>query len=206
MDSEHEFEDRAYVRQWASTADQRRPERAAMFQHIVELLRNASATQIHVVELGCGPGTLGDAVLSGLPNATYEGLDFSRAMLELAQERLARFGARAKLHEVDLRRGDWPRRIGDDVNAIITNQALHDLGSADAVEQAYRLAHSKLPGDGIFVNAELVVPAGATANKPAKLALERHIVLLQRAGFSDVRAELSFGEYVAIVARKSPAQ
>ena len=206
MDSEHEFDDRAYVRQWASTADQRRPERAMMFQRVVEVLRGVDAANLHVVELGCGPGTLGDAMLSALPHATYEGIDLSRPMLELAQERLARFGARAKLHELDLRRGDWTSRVASHVNAIVTNQALHDLGSAEAVEQAYRLVHSRLPDNGVFVNAELVVPPSGSANKPGKLPLERHLELLQAAGFRDVRAELAFGEYVGIVARKPAPQ
>jgi SAM-dependent methyltransferase len=206
MDTEHEFDDRAYVRQWAATADQRRPERSLMFQRIVELLRAVDVAKLHVVELGCGPGTLADAILSGIPQATYEGLDYSRPMLELAQERLALYGERPTLHAIDLRRGDWPDSIGANVNAIVTNQALHDLGSAEAVADVYRIVHSKLPGGGLFINAELVVPAGGSANKPGKLPLERHLQLLRERGFSDVRAELAFGEYVAIVATKASSQ
>jgi prolipoprotein diacylglyceryl transferase len=59
---------------------------------------------------------------------------------------------------------------------------------------------------GNFINAELVVPAGGSANKPGKLPVERHLELLREAGFSDVRAELAFGEYVAIVATKPSSQ
>src|SRR5581483_10667957 len=102
--TEHEFDDDAYVRQWAQSADQRRPERAPMFARIVELLKGLPDAGTHVVELGCGPGTLGLAVLQALPQASYEGIDYSRPMLALAHERLDPFGSRARLHQADLRR------------------------------------------------------------------------------------------------------
>lgn len=201
MDTEHEFDDRAYVRKWAETADQRRPERALMFRRIVELLQAIAAGAPHVVELGCGPGSLGEAILSGLPKATYDGFDFSRPMLELAQERLEPFGSRARLHECDLRKDEWTSLVATQPDAIITNQALHDLGSAEAVEHIYRQVFSALRAPGVFINAELVVPQDGSANKPGKLPLERHLELLRQIGFADVHAELAFGEYVGIVAR-----
>jgi cyclopropane fatty-acyl-phospholipid synthase-like methyltransferase len=201
MDTQHEFDDRAYVRKWAETADERRPERAPMFRRIVELLKAFPAPAPHVLELGCGPGSLGEVVLSGIPLATYDGIDYSAAMLELAQERLARFGTRARLHCSDLRRADWMSLAANQPQAIVTNQALHDLGTAEAVQETYQRVFSLLPGGGLFINAELVVPETGSVNKPGKLPLARHISMLEQIGFTDVHAELAFGEYVAIVAR-----
>src|SRR3954454_12506875 len=96
MDAEHEFADDAYVRRWAETADQRRPERAQMFRHVCELIGHLGRRAPHVVELGCGPGTLGAAVLEQVSDATYEGIDFSRPMLALAAERVRRVGGRGR--------------------------------------------------------------------------------------------------------------
>ena len=202
MDTEHEFDDRGYVRKWAETADQRRPERVRMFQHIVALLQDLRTSAPNVLELGCGPGALAESVLSALPRAMYEGIDFSHPMLELAQERLARFGARVRLWQCDLRCDDWSARIAAQPHAIITNQALHDLGSTEAVETVYKAAFALLSAGGLFVNAELVVAPGAQANKPAKLPVERHLAMLTAIGFADVRTDLEFGEYVAIAARR----
>jgi SAM-dependent methyltransferase len=47
-----------------------------------------------VLEAGCGPGRLGEALLAA-GVAEYVGVDVSRAMVERAQARLARFGDRA---------------------------------------------------------------------------------------------------------------
>ncbi|MDQ6618835.1 MAG: class I SAM-dependent methyltransferase [Pseudomonadota bacterium] len=206
MDAEHEFADRAYVRKWAETADQRRPERARMFRRIIELLQALDGDRPCIVELGCGPGTLAQNVLGRIEQATYEGFDFSWPMLELARERLAAFGTRAHVHQADLRGTEWVKLLNLPVDAVITNQALHDLGSADNVASIYNTAHSLLRPKGLFINAELVVPEGGAANKPGKLPLAHHIALLEKSGFVHVRSDLAFGEYVGIVAERSEVQ
>src|SRR5205085_10396204 len=124
-------------------------------------------------------GTLGAAVLERVRDATYEGIDFWRPMLELAAERLAPFGDRARLHPYDLRDGGWMRVVRAAPDVILTNQALHDLGTAEAVEETYRRVRTALSPGGLFVNAELVVPEGGTANKAGKLPAGRHLALLQ---------------------------
>ncbi|MEO5700377.1 MAG: class I SAM-dependent methyltransferase [Casimicrobiaceae bacterium] len=201
MDTEHEFEDRGYVRQWAQTADTRRPQRPVMFRHIAALVEGLGAGAPHVLELGCGPGTLAESLLGRIAELTYEGVDYSPAMLELARETLAPFGARARLHRADLREATWTTIVDVEPNAIVTNQALHDLGNAEGVEATYRRARALLPAGGLFANAELVVADGSASGKPGKLSVDRHLALLASAGFVDAHAELAFAEYVCLVAR-----
>src|SRR5690242_6391180 len=57
-DANHEFDSPDYVRKWADSADQRRPQRRAMFEHIVALVEQLCKPAVHIVELGCGPGAL----------------------------------------------------------------------------------------------------------------------------------------------------
>jgi ubiquinone/menaquinone biosynthesis C-methylase UbiE len=56
-----------------------------------------------VLELGCGTGRFGERLLEGhLPgNAKYVGVDISDTMVDLAKERLARFGPRAEVYRTD---------------------------------------------------------------------------------------------------------
>ena len=49
-----------------------------------------------VLDVGCGSGRIGEPVLEA-GAGEYVGIDFSEPMIELAQERLARFGERAQL-------------------------------------------------------------------------------------------------------------
>jgi cyclopropane fatty-acyl-phospholipid synthase-like methyltransferase len=201
MDSEHEFESLEYVRQWTSTADTRRPQRPAMFRHIAALVADAAGDGGRVLELGCGPGALAEVLLRHVPGVTYVGLDYSPAMLTLAHERLDSFGARARLHRIDLRNDGWTGEFGGDLDAIVTNQALHDLGTTEAVGATYARARPLLRAGGLFVNAELVIPPGSASEKPGKLPADRHVALLAEAGFVDVRVELDFGDYVCLVGR-----
>lgn len=205
MDAEHEFESLEYVRQWTSTADTRRPQRPAMFRHIAALVAGSTRERPRVLELGCGPGALGDVLLRNVPDLEYVGLDYSPAMLTLAHERLDGFGSRAQLHRADLREEAWTRVFGADFDAVLTNQALHDLGTGEAVAATYGRAVRLLRPDGLFVNAELVIAPGSASEKPGKLPAARHVELLSAAGFVDVRIELDHGDYVCLVAR-APAR
>jgi SAM-dependent methyltransferase len=200
-DTEHEFEDREYVRRWAQGADERRPARKPMFQHIAAIIAGLPATSPRLVELGCGPGTLAEVLLERMPALQYDGFDLSPVMLELAHERIDRFGARARLHAADLRGDEWLGRIDGAPDAVVTNQALHDLGSEAAVAASYRRAHALLKRGGVFVNAELVIDDGAPA-KPGKLPVTRHLELLRDCGYEDVHTELAIEEYVCFVARR----
>jgi cyclopropane fatty-acyl-phospholipid synthase-like methyltransferase len=200
MDTDHEFESLDYVRQWTSTADTRRPQRPTVFRHIAALVAGTAGDRPRVLELGCGPGALGEVLLN-VPDLEYVGLDYSPAMLTLAHERLDGFAPRAALHRADLREDAWTRDFGGNFDAVVTNQALHDLGTGEAVAATYVRALPLLRADGLFVNAELVIPDGSASEKPGKLPAARHVALLREAGLVDVRIELDHGDYVCLVAR-----
>ena len=53
-----------------------------------------------MLDVGCGSGRVGERVLVA-GAGRYVGIDFSAPMLELARERLARFGSKAELVEGD---------------------------------------------------------------------------------------------------------
>jgi SAM-dependent methyltransferase len=53
-----------------------------------------------VLDVGCGPGRIGERVLEA-GAGEYVGIDFSEPMLDLARQRLERFGSRAKLVKGD---------------------------------------------------------------------------------------------------------
>ncbi len=60
----------------------------------------ASLNCPRVLDVGCGPGRIGEAVLA--EGATqYVGVDISGEMISLARQRLARFGSQVELHRAD---------------------------------------------------------------------------------------------------------
>jgi SAM-dependent methyltransferase len=50
----------------------------------------------HVLDVGCGPGRVGEAVLNA-GAAAYTGIDISKSMVKLARARLEPFGGRAQV-------------------------------------------------------------------------------------------------------------
>jgi SAM-dependent methyltransferase len=75
-----------------------RPALAGRADLAVSVVR--SLTGPSVLDVGCGSGRVGERVLEA-GAGRYVGIDFSSPMLDLARERLARFGSKAELVEGD---------------------------------------------------------------------------------------------------------
>ena len=78
------------------------------------------------LELGCGTGQWAEAYLDRHPRAELVGVEFSAKMRELASVRLERFGARARLVDLDLNDG-LPEGTFDLVTSML---AIHHVRDA----------------------------------------------------------------------------
>ena len=190
---QHRFHSMEYVSKWA--ADVGNPVRESVFHHILAHLELLRAETPHIVELASGPGILAEFLLERLPRATYEGLDFSAPMLTLARERTEHFGERLRLHQVDLRDDDWAAALRPGPQAIISIQALHDVGDEADHERIYRAARELLASCGLFLNADLMQTRDGG---PARIPVQRHLAMLSAAGFEHVQATLAVGLYGCI--------
>jgi hypothetical protein len=74
--SDHDFFDPAYVKQWSDSIIRYRPERKRVFKiFAAEAARLKRA--LSILELGCGPGFLADALLQNCDIECYTLVDFS---------------------------------------------------------------------------------------------------------------------------------
>lgn len=183
----------AYVSRWAAGVDN--PVRRSVFHHVLAHLVLTQARRPHVIELACGPGMLAAFLLERLPGLSYEGLDFSAPMLELARHRLAPFAERAGLAQVDLRAPDWTDRRRD-AQAVISMQAMHDVGDEDQHARVYAAARGVIAPGGLFLNADFVAHPGGG---PSRIAIGRHLEMLRAAGFEAVACTLELGRYGCVV-------
>jgi len=190
----HRFHSMDYVAKWAANVNN--PVRDSVFHHVAAHLSLLGHDAPRVVELACGPGMLAEALLDALPGMTYQGIDFSKPMLALAGERLARFGSRATLHQADLRDDGWPAALTKAPQAIISMQALHDVGAADEHERLYGVARRQLAPGGLVLNADFVQRPGGG---PSRISIERHLDMLNAQGFARVRCTLDFDRYGCVV-------
>ena len=83
--AKHEFHDAEYVRAWANRFVPTAP-RLQLFDLVLELITKPTVPLKHVVELGIGPGYMARYILERNDEVTYEGVDFSDAMFDIARE------------------------------------------------------------------------------------------------------------------------
>jgi SAM-dependent methyltransferase len=186
----HDFHDPGYVRDWASRFVPTAP-RLQLFELIFEKITEGVLPSVHVVELGIGPGYMARFILErarGERTITYEGIDFSSAMFDIARETLGDLVAQVTLTTADLLDPSWVARLTRMPGAIISTWALHDLGSEQAIGSVYEIAYRTLPKGGVLLNGDFIKPDGTRlAYEPGRITIGRHLALLEAAGFAEPR-------------------
>ena len=192
----HHFHSPEYVEAWAAKVDN--PVRRSVFHHILAHLHLhlSSGEAAHVVELACGPGLLAEFLLDNHPAMTYEGLDFSAPMLDMAERRLDTHGDRASLRLADLREDAWPDSVERVPQAVISTQALHDVGGPTEHAAVYRASAALLAPGGLLLNADFVDRRGAARRR---IGLSRHLEMMAAAGLRGTKATLDLGPYACVV-------
>lgn len=134
---------------WDASRGRHLPTRAEQQSLLLALL--AGIGDGAVLDLGIGSGLVAEAVLDALPRAELVGVDFSPPMLDLARERLGRFGPRVHLCEGDLSAPaaiDLPRRR---YAAVFSVQTLHHLSDREKSAALAWMAGLVEPGGLIVV-------------------------------------------------------
>ena len=183
--AEHKFHDADFVRDWANRFVPTAP-RLQLFNLILEQITRPTVPLKHVVELGIGPGYMARHILERNDEVTYEGVDFSDAMFDIARDTIGDLMARVTLTSADFLDNSWPSRLSQQPGAMISTWALHDLGSLQAAKNVYKRCYETLPPGGVLVNGDFIKPDGTTFEyEPGRFPISRHLNLLKDVGFSD---------------------
>lgn len=181
--ADHEFHDEEFVASWADRFVPT-PERLQLFNLILSELESLIPDNSGIIELGIGPGYLADHLLSKMPGIKYQGIDFSRPMLDIAQHRLEKHSSRVNYIQADLVKDNWWAGISTPVNAIVSTWALHDLGSQNKIEWVYKNCAQVLRDGGILLNGDFIKPDRAIHEyEPGRFEIKKHIEILHRIGF-----------------------
>ena len=181
------------ARQWEARLNRDRPSRAQVAAWIVSQISSNSADSPRVVELACGAGFLAEVLLYELPFARYCGFDLSPHLLEFARNRLGRRETgQSESGALDFRCADLVLDSWDDelkamgwagqVDAVVSMQALHDLGSLEQQTGVLTRARDMLRPGGLLAYADLLQDA---ANPhPSRYTVDQHAEMLRAAGFT----------------------
>jgi SAM-dependent methyltransferase len=179
------------ARQWSYTADDARPYRADVRACIADQVAGAP----RILELGCGPGMLADAILERAPLAAYTLLDFSAPMLAMARRRVGSFPF-TTFALADFLDPSWPEGLGI-FDAVVTMQAVHELRHKRRAALLYQQAHALLAAGGTLVVCDHAPPD----DKPLHATVDEQHAALASAGFADVTTISTSGTLYVISAR-----
>jgi SAM-dependent methyltransferase len=179
------FADSAEAATYATSLDERWPERTFIKAHLSNQLRAGLSS--HVVEFCAGAGALAQQLFADHPQISYTGIDLTPPLLDVARTRLASHAAQITWVEADLNEDEWLNQIVKPVHAFLSLQSIHDLGDESAVARIFCLAAQQLAPQGQFIYADMLAidPPEENAN-PGKIRIERHLELLHDAGFASV--------------------
>lgn len=155
----HEWSSPEYVRYWADRADREHGARVYRFELLADLIPFQRDDDIRILDIGAGFGALSEVILERFPNATMVCMDGSAAMLELLQERQARFGDRVETVVADYKNPTWVDALGEGAafDAIISSQAMHGLREQRV--RMFRDLYALVRSGGCFLNIDLVSAA-----------------------------------------------
>jgi SAM-dependent methyltransferase len=184
----------ADARVWEESA-QRRPGRTETFKAFRTELALANPPFETILELGSGPGFLAEHLLSEMPGLRLMLLDFSEAMHNLARARLGNFSDRVSFVLRDFKSAEWNSGLGI-FDAIITNQAVHELRHKRYATTLHAQVKSLLRRGGIYLVADHFYGEGGMLNGQLYMSPEEQASALRSAGYGSVTQLCKHGSLV----------
>jgi cyclopropane fatty-acyl-phospholipid synthase-like methyltransferase len=145
----------AWVRRFDKMQDRYPVRRQERFSVIAAILRSTQGEPKHVIDLGCGTGSLTQAILEAFPACCVSAVDLDKSLLLLAEERLRKYGSRVEIIRRDLRDDAWFGERPSRYEAAVSATALHWL-SAGNLAKLYRQVALVLKPGGVFLSADHV--------------------------------------------------
>jgi SAM-dependent methyltransferase len=161
---------RTWIARWDAQQQDHLPDREDRFTAMIDAVEAAAGRPDPLVlDLGCGPGSLGVRLLARLPDASVIGVDADPVLLALGRAAWAD-QPRLRLAEADLRDPGWPSRLGLDrqPDAAVSTTALHWL-APDALAGLYKTLAGVLRPGGVVLDGDHLSEDLGTAPTLARL-------------------------------------
>jgi SAM-dependent methyltransferase len=139
-----------WMRRWEAQQDRMRL-RQPRYEMIISAVRAHCGDSPRILDLGCGPGSLGARLIDAIPGSRVVGIDADPVLIELGRHFFAG-NNRISFVEADLGDPDLAR-VGNGFDAAVSTTALHWL-RLEPLRQLYRSLAVMLKPGGIFLNGD----------------------------------------------------
>ena len=171
---------------WANEANIKRPWRYEFFDLYVNKIKNLDKDNIHVLEIGSGPGFLAQHLLQHCHGIQYTAVDFSHAMHELSKSKLLPSELeRAKYRIADFKQTDWFSGLGQ-FDVVIIHQALHELRHKAYASTFHKQVSTLLNKDALYFVCDHIYATDAMQNNQLYMSKQEHLQSLADAEYKQV--------------------
>lgn len=132
------------------------PHYTGMIDALVLAMPFPAGSELRVVDLGSGTGSVALRVKSRFPRARMTCVDFSPNMLDVARRRLTGLEG-MQFIEADLTKFHFPETY----DAVVSSLALHHIQAENQKRDLYGRIYSALAPGGVFWNADAVLATSA---------------------------------------------
>ncbi|MDL2238008.1 class I SAM-dependent methyltransferase [Christensenellaceae bacterium OttesenSCG-928-K19] len=201
------------------------PNYRQMVDVLVSLLHYEESQDFHVIDLGCGTGTISKAVKDKFSNIHLTCVDIAENMLDIAS---VKNGSATKLIQADFNTFVFPEKY----DVVVSSLALHHLETESDKLKFYKAIFDAMNPGGIFINIDVVqsddpelqeiylqkwkdymltntsqaevegkwLPNYYAEDRP--ISLIKHLDMLREVGFSVVDVAYKYYNYAVYTAKK----
>ncbi len=133
---------------------------------MMSILKSSAEPVEDFLDLGCGDGILGAAVLGAYPSSRGVMVDFSQPMLDQARTQLADFAGQLEFLNLDYGEPGWVQAVKDRApfDAIVSGYSIHHQPN-ERKAALYKELFGLLRPGGWFVNIEHIAPRSTLATQ-----------------------------------------
>ncbi|TET50009.1 MAG: class I SAM-dependent methyltransferase, partial [Anaerolineales bacterium] len=145
----------SWFERWEESQNCYIPEREARFDLMFSRAGLTAGSQVRILDVGCGPGSVAFRGLRHYPEAEFVAVDIDPVLLAMARAVSKERGWPVRFIQEDLREPGWWESYAGTFDLVVSATALHWLG-AESLAEVYCRVHSVLRPGGWFFNADHV--------------------------------------------------
>ena len=160
---------------------------------MVSILKSRAQSIETFLDLGCGDGILGAAILGEYPSSRGVLADFSESMLEQAREQLKEYAGQLVFESLDYGDRTWVSKMQAyaPFDAVVSGYSIHHQPD-ERKHEIYAEIFSLLEPGGWFINIEHIAPAAPLATDLFNnYIVDGYYAIEQRNGGTRTREEMA---------------